>query len=411
MPIFAAQETTVVDHATRQLDQLAARARAQFVERFGRAARWLAAAPGRVNLIGEHIDYNDGFVLPMAIERHVVIAADASSNAPPRWRIASAGQAAAAEVHVDQPITRGEPAWTNYVRGVAAGFQRRGVRLPGMDLLIDSNLPMGGGLSSSAALEVATATLLEAVTNQQISPVDKALLCQKAEQDFAGVPCGIMDQFASVMARRGRLLLIDCRSRQVEQVPLGDDHVSVLIINSGVRHELAGGEYARRRAQCEQAAAALELPSLRDATLEQLESVRGRIDDVVYRRARHVITEIARTVAAAAALKRGDWPAVGDLMYASHASLRDDYQVSCDELDTLVAIARQIGRAGGVLGGRMTGGGFGGCAVCLVETAKAEQVSERIAAAYQQRTGIKTNPFSTQPAEGAGMLERMEASM
>jgi len=402
-----------------RLAALKARAAERFHARFGREATLFAVGPGRVNLIGEHVDYNDGFVLPMAIERHVLIAADAAEGrrgddqqrSSTVARLASAEKPDVVEVACDQPIEPGEPSWANYVRGVMAGFQQRGVTVPGFDAFIDADLPLGGGLSSSAALEVSTATLLEALTHVHLDPVEKALLCQTAEHHFAGVPCGIMDQFASVMGRRDHLLLLDCRSRQVRFVPLSDPSVTVLIINTNVKHELGSGEYAKRRRECEIAAAAMRLDSLRDATMTMLTGARQELDKVVFRRARHVITEIARTQKAAEAVQADDWRAVGGLMYQSHASLRDDFEVSCAELDALVEIAAGLAEGEGgdslrdsVIGCRMTGGGFGGCAVCLVHTGSAGAVSSHLERAYRLRTGIAASHFTTRPAEGARLL-------
>jgi galactokinase len=247
--------------------------------------------------------------------------------------------------------------------------------------------------------------LVEAVTSRTLVPVDKALLCQKAEHDFAGVPCGIMDQFISVMGRQNNLLLLDCRSRETELVPMNDPAVSLLIANTNVKHELANGEYAQRRAQCEAAARALGVPSLRDATPDALANEKGRMDDVVFRRARHVIGEIERTIQAAEAVRASNWPAVGQLMYASHGSLRDDYEVSCKELDTIVEISEAVGVKGGVFGSRMTGGGFGGCAVALVKTELIESISKKIGADYKKKTGIEATIFTSRPAAGATVLK------
>ena len=235
--------------------------------------------------------------------------------------------------------------------------------------------------------------------------MEKALLCQKAEHDYAGMPCGIMDQFISVMGKENHLLLLDCRSQKTELVPMTDPAMSLLIINTNVKHELTGGEYAKRRAQCEQAAKALGVPSLRDATAEKLEQARSSMDSTAYRRARHVIGEIERTVHAAEGVRASNWPTVGQLMYASHASLRDDYEVSCPELDAVVDIAQDIGPKGGVIGCRMTGGGFGGCAVALVRSDKVPAISEVVAAEYEQRTRIKPTLFVSRPAAGATTLK------
>jgi galactokinase len=268
-----------------------------------------------------------------------------------------------------------------------------------------STVPLGGGLSSSAALEVCTATLIEAATGREIDPVEKALLCQKAEYEFADVPCGIMDQFVSVLGRENHLLLLDCRSRETQLVPMSDPSVELLIVNTNVKHELGNGEYARRRAECEQAAKILGVASLRDATVVMLEHAKGRMSEVVYRRTRHVIGEIERTVHAAEGIRASNWLSVGNLMYASHASLRDDYEVSCKELDAVVEIAGDIGYKGGVYGCRMTGGGFAGCAVALVRTESVEAISQKVAADYKMKTGIEATIFVSRPAAGATVIK------
>ncbi len=242
----------------------------------------------------------------------------------------------------------------------------RGLEVPPFEAVIQSTVPLGGGLSSSAALEVATATLIEAMLGKPLVPVQKARLCQEAEHKFAGVPCGIMDQFSSALCIADHLMLLDCRSQEVKLVPFTAPDISVLITNSNVKHELTGGEYAQRRVQCEAAAKTLGVTTLREANMPQLEAARERLGDVNFRRARHVVSEIERTVKAADAFSAGRWGEVGQLMYASHDSLRDDYEVSCPELDLLVVLAKELGPDGGVIGSRMTGGGFGGCTVSLV---------------------------------------------
>jgi len=405
------------------LEKTTAEAAERFEHRYARRPRWIVAAPGRVNLIGEHVDYNDGLVLPMAIDRYCVIAADVVTDLPSRSArspVAAAESAIAtsqiasvysAMSHEETPILLGGPKphqqpghWSNYIAGVVAGFAARDVRLPGFQAVVESSVPLGGGLSSSAALEVATATLVEAMAGVALAPREKALLCQKAEHDFAGVPCGIMDQFASVMGRENHLMLLDCRSQTVEHIPFLNPAITVLIINTNVKHKLAGGEYAQRRGQCDAAARKLGVSSLRDARFPQLQVRRRALEEVEYIRARHVLTEIARTVKAAAAVKSGDWTEVGRLMYASHDSLRHDYEVSCRELDLLVDLSREIGPAGGVLGARMTGGGFGGCAVSLVETAKVNAVLSRLLDRYRGATGIEASALTSRPARGAHVL-------
>ena len=371
---------------------------------YGRRPRWIAVAPGRVNVIGEHTDYNDGFVLPMAIERYAIMAADPGTT-PGTVALFDTQFKESATVDVTGPVTKGQPKWSNYIRGVLAGFQGRGVAIPALDVAFISTVPLGGGLSSSAALEVCTATLMEAVTGKTIDPVEKALIAQKAEHDFAGVPCGIMDQFISALGREGHLLLLDCRTRKTELVPMSDPTVALLVINTNVKHELGSGEYAQRRAQCEEAAKILGVASLRDATPDQLEKARGKMSDVVYRRARHVIGEIERTVHAAEGIRQSNWPTVGQFMYASHAALRDDYEVSCEELDVVVEIAEDIGFSGGIYGCRMTGGGFGGCCVALVKANCVDAITKKIAADYQAKTGIEAAIFSSRPAAGAMIVK------
>lgn len=383
------------------LDLLAARTTDLFVKCFGRKPRWMVAAPGRVNLIGEHTDYNDGFVLPMAIERYTVIAGDRNTAKQVTFHSETTGETATFSLRT--PVKPGDPQWSNYVRGVVAGFQKLGP-VPGFDGAIESSLPYGGGLASSAALEVAVATLLEAMRGQQLPPLQKALLCQQAEHEFAGVPCGIMDQFTSILANPDEAILLDCRSRETTPVPMRDPNVTVLIVNTNVRHQLATSEYPKRRAQCESAASILGVPALRDARLEDLQAAQGRLDPVVFRRARHVITENERTLRAASAMQASDWPAFGQLMYESHASLRDDYEVSCRELDVVVEIAKQLGANGGVFGCRMTGGGFGGCAVSLVKTGLVQVIARKLSEAYERRTRTQPMIFSSRPAGGARVL-------
>jgi galactokinase len=380
-----------------------AEARREFADRFGAEPTHLAWAPGRVNLIGEHTDYNSGFVLPMATEAGLLLAARPRSDRT--VRVASRTMGESFELSLDAPITRDPPRWSLYLRGVLAGLLAGGVALPGFDAVITGNLPPGSGLSSSAALEVGTATLGEALAQTALEPLEKALLCQRAEHEFAGVPCGIMDQFAVVFSEAGHALLLDCRSLRRELVALASGDVSVLVINSMVRHELAGGEYAVRRRQCQEAATLLGVESLRDVTPLEVRSARDRLPEVLFRRALHVATENDRTLAAAAAIRRGDWPGLGQLLYASHESLQRDYEVSCAELDLIVSLAQSIGQPGGVFGCRMTGGGFGGCAVALVRTAELDRITALVAERYQQQTGTLPETLATRPAGGAVVVQ------
>jgi galactokinase len=393
-------ETTVAD------DPKSTTARQAFELRFSCSPQFMVAAPGRVNVIGEHIDYNDGFVLPMAIERYVTIAArvreDDSDLSANFFSVDLDDEATVERDDVMQPRS-GE--WVRYVQGVLAEFLQLHDRVPGFDAVIQSNVPLGGGLSSSAALEVAMATLLEAITGHQLDPAQKALLCQRAEHRFAGVPCGIMDQFSSVLGNEGELILLDCRSQSVQSVPFPEAEITMLITNSNVSHELVGGQYAERRQQCDSALRKLQKPSWRDVTLDDVDASREDMSQPEYRRAKHVVSEIARTTAAAQAFRDRDWNQVGELMFSSHESLRDDFQVSCEELDLLVDLAREIGNEGGVIGSRMTGGGFGGCTVTLVKSECADSVMKQLAERYESKTGIKPSCFVSRPARGAYVME------
>jgi galactokinase len=395
-----------LEAAAQSLERLREEVVCEFRKRCSHDPQYVVMAPGRVNLIGEHTDYNGGYVLPMAIERYVVIAAAKSTDhrneagQPIAW-VYSENKNHAASLQVSGNIIPGPATWSSYMQGVVAGFVARGWAVPPFEAVIRSTVPLGGGLSSSAALEVATATLLEAMLGLSLEPVQKALLCQEAEHKFAGVPCGIMDQFSSTLCTADHLMLLDCQSQEVKLVPFTAPDMTVLIANSNVKHELTGGEYAQRRAQCEAAAKTLGVATLRDATVQQLESARDRLGDVNYRRARHVIGEIDRTVKAVQAISAGRWSEVGQLMYASHDSLRDDYEVSCEELDLLVALAQEIGPDGGMIGSRMTGGGFGGCTVSLVKTGSAAKIAQTLHDRYQKQTGIEPAVFTSRPAQGA----------
>ncbi len=362
-------------------------------------------APGRVNLIGEHTDYNDGFVLPMAIERHVMIDVRPRSDRVAVWRSdLPAGQSTAADgeaITLDlsrklEPPAAGQRHWSDYPAGVIAGFQRLGWEIPGFEARVSATLPAGAGLSSSAALEVATATALETLCRRSMSPEDKALLCQQAEHEFAGVPCGIMDQFAVCLARAGHAQLLDCRSRQIRQIPL-DIAASVLVFNSGVKHTLADGEYAKRRLECAAAADLLGVRSLRDVDAARFGERIALLPERQRCRARHVIAENIRVGEFVEALENRDWPTAGRKMVESHWSLSDDYQVSCPELDLIASIAASLP---GVYGCRMTGGGFGGCAVALVAATSAVETGRALHNSYRETTGIDAEWFLTAAAHG-----------
>ena len=393
--------------AADQFMELRQRVENEYQSRFGRVPSVVAAAPGRVNLIGEHIDYNNGFVLPMAIERYVIIAAAPCSDPSQEHAIFySSHMQESTDIPIGMSFGPTCSGWGRYVEGVIAGFVSRGCDVPPLEAVIGSSVPSGGGLSSSAALEVATATMLEGITDHQIEPLEKAILCQHAEHTFAGMPCGIMDQFSSVFGMPGELMLLDCISQEIQAVPFREEDVSVLITNSNVKHELTGGEYAERRRQCESALEKLDLLSWRDVRLADLEAARDRLNDDELACGRHVVTEITRTLDAAKAFSNGQWALVGELMYSSHESLQKDFRVSCDELDALVRITREIGSEGGIYGSRMTGGGFGGCIVTLVDSDCASAVRERILTQYENETGVQGSSFASRPALGAHLIKR-----
>jgi galactokinase len=385
------------------LTDLVTDAASGLLNRLHSKANITAAAPGRVNLIGEHIDYCDGFVMPFAIDRYVVIAGCANGTSQARIGTSLSDEIAVVELSKPQEI--GEPKWANYLRGVIHGFQVRGHHIPGFDAFILSSVPGGAGLSSSAALECATATFLEGLLDTRLETREKALLCQKAEHDFALVPCGIMDQFASAFGKANRLVLIDCQSGEPELVPFENPDLTVLVSNTMVHHELSDGGYASRRKHTEDGLAILGKASWRDVTAADVQANWDKLGDPVNRRSRHVVGEISRTIAAAAALARNDFETLGPLMAASHDSLRDDFEVSCTELDIMVDIARKIGRNGGVIGARMTGGGFGGSTVTLCESRKASEIAATLASEYEKATGIKPQIFASRPSQGAHLVK------
>ncbi|KAK9502483.1 hypothetical protein O3M35_011255 [Rhynocoris fuscipes] len=334
---------------------------------FQKLPDFAAFAPGRVNLIGEHTDYNNGFVLPIALPLGTIIAG-AKNGSSQVHIVSTSSQIGEKNFVIFNLPERGkvekEPIkWVNYVKGVIAFFE--GVVTEGFNAVVVSSVPVGGGLSSSAALEVSTYVFLEAIFQYHNSSLkEKALRCQKAEQLYADMPCGIMDQFISIMAEYGKALLLDCRSLKTTVVPFKTVEEVVVITNSNVQIELSSTEYSLRRKQCEEAAYLLGVESLRDVDLKTLEEYKTKLPIVIYKRARHVVTENARTVAAADALKNNDFITFGKLMIESHNSLRDDFEVSCRELNQLVDIAISVD---GVYGSRMTGAGFGGCTVSLAE--------------------------------------------
>ena len=373
--------------------------RARFGEMFGTDMR-IFRAPGRVNLIGEHTDYNDGFVMPAAIGFYTWIAAAKRED-----RILEAYSD-----HFEEKITfsldalDGPPRkhWSDFIRGVAATFEGAGYKLAGANLVIHTDVPLGGGLSSSASLEVATALALTVPAGIAVPRLELAKLCQAAENQYVGARCGIMDQFIASFGVSGSALMLDCRSLKYQLIPVPRD-LRLVVCNSMVRHEHASGEYNRRRADCEAGVKLLaqHLPgirALRDVGIADLDKYKDALPETIYRRCRHVVSENQRVLDAAKALESGDPDGFGGLMYASHASLRDDYEVSCKELDLLVELASS---SPGIYGARMTGGGFGGCTVNLVRAEHAAAFEAQMARTYQQATGIAPDIYVCEPAQGA----------
>ena len=352
-----------------------------FTKTFGHTPSVVANAPGRVNLIGEHTDYNGGFVLPMAIPQRTWVAVAKGEGLRVRAASANLGAGDRVREYTLGGETRAH-GWLDYVQGVTQALASDGHRLSGFDLSVCSDVPLGSGLSSSAALEVSVMRALRDLFALALDDVRLAALGQKAENEFVGAPVGIMDQMAASLADDHTALFLDTRSLQYEQVPL-PAAAALAVINSGVSHNHASGDYRTRRAECERAAAALGVPQLRDVTLADLPRL-ALLPDPINRRARHVVTENARVLEAVAAMKRGDLRKLGALFYASHVSQRDDFEVSVPEVDLLVELAQA---EPGVHGARLTGGGFGGSIVALVERDAVRGVAERVAAGYRGRTG------------------------
>jgi len=376
--------------------------RTAFEDRFGRAPRFAAAAPGRVNLIGDHTDYNDGFVLPIAIDRNVVVVADYARG--DRSTLCAIDLDESVTVDLAGPISPVPKSFANYLLGVAAGFATHGT-LPNLDVAISGTVPIGAGLGSSAALEVAFATLLRQVTGSDIGPLGLAELCRRAEHEFAGTPCGIMDMLTATLARPGYAMLIDCRDPHARPIPMPPaDDVTVLVADTTVRHDLADGAYAERRRRCFDAATGLGVSSLREADIGLLAT--APLDDRSRRAAQHVCRENQRVLLVAAALFTGDLDVLGELMFDSHASLRDLLDVSCEQLDSLVEIASGLrGREGGVIGARMTGGGFGGCVVILCRTDALARVTAELQCRYAERFGAPPACFTVTAAGPARPCE------
>jgi galactokinase len=375
----------------------------EFAAQYGAPPEIVVRAPGRVNLIGEHTDYNDGYVFPIAIDRSVLVAA--SARADRTVRLYAADFARRASFSLDHIVHAEGQRWSNYQRGVAAVLEERGYHLPGLDAAIASDVPIGAGLSSSAAIEVGMAVTWQALSGFDLERTALALLCQRAENTFVGVNCGIMDQFISALGREGAALFVDCRTLHYEPVALPEGGV-IVIMDTKVQRGLAGSAYNTRRAECEEGVRLLRahlpaIEALRDVPPDLFQPYAEELPETVRKRCQHVVFEDQRVLDGIAALERGDAAAFGQLMDASHVSLRDDYEVSCAELDAMVEAAWA---APGVIGARMTGAGFGGCAVALVEAEQAGAFTARVAAAYEDETGITPSLYICTAEAGASVV-------
>jgi galactokinase len=373
----------------------------EFGHRFGRRPT-VSRAPGRVNLIGEHTDYNDGFVMPAALEFATLVAA--SPRPDRRLNVYSLTMDESRAFDLDAPAET-QHDWSDYVFGVALMLERSGRHLKGADLVVSTDVPIGSGLSSSAALEVSSAHALLTAAGLPFEPIAIAKICQKAENDYVGMRCGIMDQYVSACGVAGNALLIDCRTLESRNVPIAPN-LRLLVTNSEVRHQHAGGEYNARREACEEGVRLLKpalgaIRALRDVTPEALEANRRLLPDLIYRRCRHIVTENARVLEAERALIAGDFAACGAAMNASHASMRDDFEITCPEVDFLAELAQATL---GVYGSRMTGGGFGGCTVSLVEASAVDRVSQILVDGYRVGCGRDAEVYVCSPSDGARLI-------
>ncbi|MEB3197024.1 MAG: galactokinase [Candidatus Sericytochromatia bacterium] len=383
-----------------------------FVARYGAPPEYLVRAPGRVNLIGEHTDYNGGFVFPAAIDREMIIAATPKADRLDREvRVWSLEYEAEDRFSLDQLVRSEEHPWVDYMRGMLSIWQACAFKVRAFDAVIAGNVPQGAGLSSSAAYEVAVGTLVNEMMATGVAPKQLALLAQKAENRFIGVQCGIMDQFISALGRADAALLIDCRSLAARPVPLrlAERGVALVITHSGVRRGLVDSAYNERRAQCEEAVRLLaarlkrdDVKALRDVSLDDFLAHERHLPPLVARRARHVISENERVLEGVECLGRGDLAGFGRLMIASHASLRDDFEVSCEGLDVLVELTQAFA---GTIGARMTGAGFGGCTVALLPADRVDAYQAEVLSAYHARTGLTATAWVCQATAGASVLD------
>lgn len=372
--------------------------RSTFQDVFGFEPSIITRAPGRVNLIGEHTDYNDGFVLPMAIDRNIWVAAHPRTDA--YLNVHSVDYQDKVSIPLEQLNDPSFPHWTHHLRGIWYLLAQQDTHLSGADIVIAGNIPIGAGLSSSAAIETALIELALFLSNQTWTQTEKALFGVKVEHEFSHVPCGVMDQMASAVSAEGSALLIDCRSLEASPVQL-PEQVSVIVMDTSKRRQLVNSAYAERRQQCEEAARLLAVAALRDAKIDDIISHQAELGDVRFRRARHIITENKRVLEFVYALRNNDLRYAGSLMNASHYSMRDDFEISCAELDIMSEIARQQHSC---YGARMTGGGFGGCAVAFVVPSAVQEFMLTVSDAYQAQTGLTPALYEFKPAAGSQVI-------
>lgn len=364
------------------------------------------SAPGRVNLIGEHTDYNEGFVLPIAIGKKIIMLGQLRNDR--LVQVFDPGYKVKTKFSLDNLTPLKKDTWANYLMGVMDEIQKAGYVLQGANLVFISNIPKGAGLSSSAALEVVTALTMAKLNSLKIEPVEMALLCRRAENNFVGVSCGIMDQYVSCLGQKNYALFIDCRSTNYEPIPFKDHNYQIVICNSKIQRSLVSSEYNKRREECKIAAEFFkhklnrEIRALRDITIDEFKKYQAQLPEIIARRTRHVISENYRVQAGVQALRMGNYSAFGKLMIESHQSLKDDYEVSCAELDLLVDLAL---KQEGVLGARMTGAGFGGCTVNLLRREYIDAFEKTIKQGYKKITGINPDIYLTLPTEGAKVIK------
>jgi galactokinase len=378
--------------------------RSRFKEVFGKEPVLISKAPGRVNLIGEHTDYNDGFVMPVAIQYATTVLGAPRDDR--EVRLFSVDFEAQVVFSLDQPLSKnGDRSWSHYEKGVFDEFLKRGDKLAGADLLIQGNVPLSAGLSSSASVEIATAGAVRTLNKISISCLELVKLCQRAENDFVGMKCGIMDQFISCLGEEGHVLFLDCRTLEYEIIPFPSNLYTIVIMNTKVKRELVGSEYNERRSRCEEGVRLLGpfmpgIKALRDVSVADFEQFGKKLPEEVRKRCEHVVRENQRVLDFRKSLKQNEQDKLGKLLVQSHESLRDLYEVSCPELDTMVDIA--MGTEG-VVGARMTGAGFGGCAIALVTKGDENRLKENVEKQYQKKTGIRPDVYMSTPSHGSSL--------